>query len=113
MKVSNIKPTTASYCALLSAYAKTGDIEKINETLHACKANCLMIPKKDLLAIMYEMAVNGQSDNFDMVCCKCEYTESDVSIVYCRLYFQINEILYCRCYLKYRKGSRTMTMYNS
>lgn len=67
MKQANIVPSAETYTVLMCGYAKGGDIGSIKELLAQCEAQDLVISNKDILEVMYTLAVNNHTDLIDQL----------------------------------------------
>lgn len=62
MKQANVKPSAETYSTLMCGYAKTGDIAAIKEVLSQCEQEDIYISDKDILEVMYILAINKHTD---------------------------------------------------
>ncbi|XP_005185081.3 leucine-rich PPR motif-containing protein, mitochondrial [Musca domestica] len=65
MKQAGLEPSADTYTTLLCCYAKHGDMESINNTLAECEKNEILLLDKDILDVIYNLAVNGHGDKID------------------------------------------------
>lgn len=67
MKQAGIEPTSRSYTAVLCTHAKRGDIMAIRNTLDECKEKDILLANKEILDVIYTLALNKQSEHIDEV----------------------------------------------
>ncbi|CAH1403829.1 unnamed protein product [Nezara viridula] len=62
MKQANVKPSSETYSTLLCGYAKNGDIPAINDILSQCEQEDVDLSDKDILEVIYTLAINKHTD---------------------------------------------------
>ncbi|XP_014274308.1 leucine-rich PPR motif-containing protein, mitochondrial [Halyomorpha halys] len=62
MKQANVTPSAETYTTLMCGYAKNGDIAAINEVLSQCEQEDLDISDRDILEVIYTLAINKHTD---------------------------------------------------
>lgn len=67
MNESKLEPSSDTYTILASGYAKTGNIQKINEIINICESKEIYLNDKDFLEIVYSLAVSGHGKEIDQV----------------------------------------------
>ena len=67
MKQANIDPSSETYTVLMCGYAKRGDMESINKVMESSKAAGINLFDKDILEVVYTLAVNGHGALLDEV----------------------------------------------
>lgn len=67
MRQAGVEPSSRSYTAILCTYAKRGNIEDIRKTLDECKAKDILLSDKEILEVVYTLAINKQFDHIDEV----------------------------------------------
>lgn len=65
MKQAGLEPSADTYTTLLCCYAKHGDMESISNTLAECEKNEILLLDKDILDVIYNLAINGHGDKID------------------------------------------------
>lgn len=70
MQQAGLEPSADTYTILLCGYAKTGDIEKINELLEEADAKELYLLDNDYLDIIYSLATNNHDENIPLILSK-------------------------------------------
>lgn len=68
MKQANVIPSAETYTTLLCGYAKNGDITAIKEVLSQCEQEDIYISDRDILEVIYTLAINKHTDHIDQVC---------------------------------------------
>ena len=61
------KPSSITYAALLTAYAKEGDIKNILKTFKICESKDIIILDKYKMDIVHSLALNGYEEHIDKV----------------------------------------------
>lgn len=67
MRRGGMEPTADTYTTLLCGYAKRGDIEAIMKTIEMCEQKELYLLDRDILEVIYSLAVNGHTEHLDTV----------------------------------------------
>lgn len=67
MKQSGIEPSSRTYSALLCVHARKGDIEAIRKVMDECKQKDILFSDKEVLEVIYTLAVNEHHDLLDEV----------------------------------------------
>lgn len=67
MKQAGLEPSSDTYTTLLCGYAKQGNMEKIKEMLDTCDKNEIFLLDRDVLEIVYNLAVNGNAAHVDFL----------------------------------------------
>lgn len=67
MTQAGLEPSADSYTTLLCGYARKGEIETIEKLLEECEKKDVFLLDKDLLDIIYALAVNGHSQYVDPI----------------------------------------------
>lgn len=70
MKQAGIEPTADTYTTLLCSHARQGDLESILSILEECEKKEIFLLDKDLLDVVYALAINGHGDKVDAVLAK-------------------------------------------
>lgn len=65
MKTAGLEPSNETYTTLLCGYGKEGNIDKINSVLEICDKNDIYLLDRDILEIVYSLAVNGHEKFVD------------------------------------------------
>ena len=65
MKQAGLEPSADTYTTLLSGYARKGDIETINQLMKECEEKEIYLLDKDILDIIYALAINGHANLVD------------------------------------------------
>uniref|UniRef100_A0A336KJE1 CSON011718 protein n=1 Tax=Culicoides sonorensis TaxID=179676 RepID=A0A336KJE1_CULSO len=67
MNQAGLEPSNDTYTTLLCGYAKQGNLNKIKEVLESCDKNEIYFLDRDMLEIVYNLAVNGNSEHVDFL----------------------------------------------
>lgn len=65
MKQAGLEPSSDTYTTLLCGHAKQGNIEKMKEILETCDKNEIFLLDRDILEVVYNLAVNGNVAHVD------------------------------------------------
>lgn len=65
MKQAGLEPSSDTYQTLLCGYAKQGNMDKIKEILETCDKNEIYLLDRDILEVIYNLAVNGNAAQVD------------------------------------------------
>ncbi|XP_014230719.1 leucine-rich PPR motif-containing protein, mitochondrial [Trichogramma pretiosum] len=65
MTQAGIEPSSRTYSAVLCAHATVGDVEAIQATLKECHQKDILFSDKDILDVIYTLAVSGHSQFID------------------------------------------------
>ncbi|CAO1333276.1 unnamed protein product [Diamesa serratosioi] len=85
MSQAGLDPSADTYTTLLCGYARKGDVESINKTIDTCEQKDIYLLDKDLLEVIYAMALNGHSAKVDEVLNKIKrqagYNQDAVNVI--------------------------------
>ncbi|XP_065358584.1 leucine-rich PPR motif-containing protein, mitochondrial [Calliphora vicina] len=70
MKQAGLEPSADTYTTLLCCFGKHGDIESITATLAECETKEILLLDKDILDVIYHLAVNGHGDKIESLLTK-------------------------------------------
>lgn len=85
MAQAGLEPSADTYTTLLCGYARKGDIDAIVKHISTCEAKEIHLLDKDLLEIVYALAVNGHEDKIDSILSKVSksigYNQDAVNVI--------------------------------
>ena len=85
MSQAGLEASADTYTTLLCGYARKGDVESINKTIDLCEKKDIYLLDKDLLEVIYAMALNGHSDKVGEVLNKIKrqagYNQDAVNVI--------------------------------
>lgn len=67
MSEAGIEPSSRTYVAILCVHAKKGDIDAIRNVLGECKQKDIPFSDKEVLEVIYTLAINEHHDFIDEV----------------------------------------------
>ncbi|XP_050076567.1 leucine-rich PPR motif-containing protein, mitochondrial [Anopheles maculipalpis] len=67
MAQAGLQPSADTYTTLLCGYARKGDIDYICRTIESCEQKEIFLLDKDILEIIYALAVNGHPEKVDQL----------------------------------------------
>jgi leucine-rich PPR motif-containing protein len=67
MTNAGVTPTSSTYTQVLCMHAKNGDIEAIRNTFKECKEKKINFMDKDILDVIYTLAINKHSEHVEEV----------------------------------------------
>lgn len=85
MSQAGLDASADTYTTLLCGYARKGDVESINKTIDVCEQKEIYLLDKDLLEVVYAMALNGHADKVGEVLNKIKrqagYNQDAVNVI--------------------------------
>jgi leucine-rich PPR motif-containing protein len=70
MSQAGLEPSADTYTTLLCGYAKKGDVDSINKYIDLCESKEIHLLDKDLLEVLYALAINGHENKIDSILSK-------------------------------------------
>lgn len=67
MKQAGLEPSADTYATLLCSYARHGQLDSILKALEECDKNEIYLLDKDLLDVVYALAINGHKEKVNAV----------------------------------------------
>ncbi|XP_063702468.1 leucine-rich PPR motif-containing protein, mitochondrial [Culicoides brevitarsis] len=67
MKQAGLDPSSDTYTTLLCGYAKNGNIEKMKEIFSTCEKSEIFLLDRDILEVVYSLAINGHAEHVDFL----------------------------------------------
>lgn len=74
MSQAGLEPSADTYTTLLCGFARKGDIASINKHIAVCEEKEIHLVDKDLLEVVYALAINGHEDKIDSIIEKIQRT---------------------------------------
>ncbi|GAB6020657.1 hypothetical protein CHUAL_003327 [Chamberlinius hualienensis] len=86
MKSAKLEPTSETYTSLICGYAARGSIEDIRNAISEAESNDVSLTDKDLLEVIYVLAVNRHSEHIDEIVEKIRkqfgYNQDCINIIF-------------------------------
>lgn len=67
MKQSKIKPNAETFTAVMCAYAKRNNIDRIKEQISTCDSSNIHLSNENIFNVIYTLAANNYTQHIDTV----------------------------------------------